>query len=137
MPPCPVGEYSPGYGPRCRAGCKWDDRMKVGRQQVGTVEVFTPIGPLVDQEADNFFTPLLERVRSSNPRVVVSLREVPYMDSGAIEGLLSASDELSDRAANLKLADVPPTCREILDLTGVTGRFSFFEGVQDAVRSFL
>ncbi len=59
------------------------------------------------------------------------------MDSVAVEGLLAATDELADRAVNLKLASVPSTCREILELTGVSGRFSFFQDVQDAVRSFL
>jgi anti-anti-sigma factor len=111
--------------------------MKVEKQQVGTVDVFTPVGALVDQDAESFSKLLLQRVRSSNPRVVVSMQEVPYMDSAAIEGLLDATDELADRAANLKLANVPSTCREILELTGLAGRFSYFENVQDAVRNFL
>jgi anti-anti-sigma factor len=111
--------------------------MKIERQQIGTVDVFTPVGALVEAEAEDFSKLLLERVRLPNARVVVSMREVPYLDSGAIEGLLEATEELADRAAGLKLASVPQTCREILELTGVSARFSFFEEVQDAVRSFL
>ncbi len=111
--------------------------MKIERQQVGTVDVFMVVGALVDEDAEHFSKLLLERVTLPNSRVVVAMREVPFMDSGAIEGLLAATDELADRAANLKLANVPQTCREILELTGVSGRFSFFEDVQDAVRSFL
>ena len=111
--------------------------MKIERQQVGTVDVFIVVGALVDEEAESFSKLLLERVKLPNSRVVFAMQEVPYMDSGAIEGLLAATDELADRAANLKLANVPQTCREILELTGVSGRFSFFEDVQDAVRSFL
>ena len=111
--------------------------MRTERQQVGTVDVLTPVGALVDQDAEAFSKILLKRVQSPNSRVVVSLHEVPYMDSTAVEGLLDATDELSDRAASLKLANVPPTCREILELTGVSTKFSFFENVQDAVKSFL
>ena len=111
--------------------------MKVERQNVGTVDVFAPIGALVDQDAESFSKLLLQRVKSSNPRVVVVMQDVPYMDSTALEGLLDATDELSDRAMGLKLASVPPTCREVLELTGLAGRFSFFENVQDAVKSFL
>ena len=111
--------------------------MKVERQQVGTVDVFTPVGPLVEQDAESFSKLLLERVRSPNPRVVVTLREVSYMDSTAMEGLLSTADELADRASSLKLACVPQTCREILELAGVAGRFSLFEDVQGSVRSLL
>ena len=108
--------------------------MKVEQQQVGTVDVFTPVGALVDQDAEGFLKLLLERVQSPNPRVVVSLHEVSYMDSVAIEGLLDATDELAERAASLKLVGVPPTCREIFELTGVSGRFSFFGDVQDAIK---
>lgn len=111
--------------------------MKVERQQVGTVDVFTPVGALADREAESFLKILHERVQSSNPRLVISMQEVPYLDSVAIEGLLAASDELLERAMTLKLASVPTTCREILELTGVAGRFSFFGDVPDAVRSFL
>lgn len=91
----------------------------------------------MDQEAESFLRLLLERVKLPNPRLVVLMQQVPYLDSTAVEGLLAATEELADRATSLKLASVPPVCREILTLTGVSGRFSFFEDVQDAVRSFL
>ena len=111
--------------------------MKVDEQQVGSAEVLSPIGALVDQDGESFSRLLLERVRAPNPRVVVSLQDVPYVDSVALEGLLDATDELAQRATTLKLVRVPPACREILELTDVAGKFSFFESVQDAVRSYL
>jgi anti-anti-sigma factor len=111
--------------------------MRIERWQVGTVEVFAPVGALVDQDAEDFSNLLFQCIRSPNPRVVISLQEVPYMDSAAVESLLNATDELAVRAASLKLVGVPPTCREIFELTGVSGRFSFFENIQDAVKSFL
>ena len=76
-------------------------------------------------------------LRSSNPRVVVVLKEVQYVDSIALEGLADASDELSTRAMQLKLVQVPSICRETIELTGLAGRFQFFDEVQDAVKSFL
>ncbi len=65
------------------------------------------------------------------------MHEVPYVDSEALEGLLQATDELADRASALKLAAVTSTCREVFELTDLSDRFRFFNGVQDAVRSFL
>lgn len=111
--------------------------MKIERQQVGTVDVLTPIGALVDEDAEEFSRILLEHLSSANPRVVVALQEVPYMDSVAIEGLLNTADELSYRATGLKLVHVSPTCREILELTGHSEKFRFFSEVQDAVKSYL
>lgn len=111
--------------------------MKVEQQRVGTVDVFTPLGALVDEDAEEFSRVLLERLRSPNPRVVVSLQDVPYMDGIALEGLLVAADDLMERATSLKLVNVTPTCREILELTALAGRFRFFQDTEDAVKSFL
>lgn len=111
--------------------------MKIDEQHVGSADVLFPIGALVDQDGEEFSKLLMQRVTSSNPRVVVALQEVPYVDSIALEGLLDATDELAHRATTLKLVCVPPACREILELTDVSAKFSFFENVQDAVRSFL
>jgi anti-anti-sigma factor len=111
--------------------------MKIERHRMGTVEVLTPSGPLVDEDAVKFGKLLRERLASPNPRLCAAMHEVPYMDGQALEGLLDAADELNDRALVLKLAGVTPTCREILELTGLASRFRYFKDVQDAVRSFL
>ena len=109
--------------------------MKIERQRVGTVEVCTPFGPLVEEDAQEFVEALIERLRGPNPRVVVSLHEVPYVDSIALEGFADAADELDDMASRLKLVQVTPSCREAMELTGLASRFQFFEEVGDAVRS--
>jgi len=111
--------------------------MRIEQQQVGTVDVFTPMGPLVDHDGETFSKVLLARVKSPNPRIVLAMQDVPYADSSALEGLLDATDELRDGASSLKLAGVTPTCREIFELTGLSTRFRFFKDVQDAVKSFL
>ncbi len=111
--------------------------MKIEHQQVGSVDVLTPVGALVDQDGEGFSKALLHRVKAANPRVVVAMHEVPYVDSMALEGFLNATDELQGRASTLKLAAVTPTCREIFELTGSSARFRFFKDVQDAVKSFL
>jgi anti-anti-sigma factor len=111
--------------------------MKLEQRTVGTVEVLSVVGALVDQDAESFSQQLLGLARSTNPRVIVWLHEVPYLDSAAIEGLLTAADELEGRAMSLKLVAVSSTCRETLELTGVSNRFSYFKDVQDAVKSFL
>lgn len=111
--------------------------MKLERQDIGTVEILSPQGVLADDDAVQFADVLTERMARPNPRVAVSLREVPYMDSVALDALVATADELMDRGGRLKLVAVSPTCREILELTGLSGRFQFFEDPNDAVRSFL
>lgn len=111
--------------------------MKTERQTIGSVEVLTPAGPLVDEDAGSFCAMLLERLTSPNPRVVLAFHEVPYVDSKAMEGLLDACDELKACGMSLKLAGVTPTCREIFEITCLASEFRFFNDVQDAVRSFV
>ncbi|MHC4064009.1 MAG: STAS domain-containing protein [Planctomycetota bacterium] len=111
--------------------------MKIERQEVGTVEILAPQGVLAEDDASEFSALVQERLAGANPRIVISLHEVPYMDSAALNGLVQAADEMIDRGTRLKLVSVSATCREILELTGLSRRFQFFEDPQDAVRSFL
>ncbi len=111
--------------------------MKLERQEIGTVEVLSPQGVLADDDAEEFSNLLNQRLDGPNPRVAVSLREVAYMDSVALDGLVAAADSLIHRGSRLKLVAVSATCREILELTGLSGRFQFFEDPNDAARSFL
>ena len=111
--------------------------MKIDYQSFGTVDVCRPIGALVDEDAERFGAELLAWTEGSNPRFVVGMEEVAYMDSVALEGLLSASEVLQSRGVRLKLVGVPPACREVFEITGLSNRFQFFERVEDAVRSFL
>lgn len=110
--------------------------MKIEQQQVGSVTVLTVKGALVEDDATRFGTEL-GRAIGSNARLVLDLHEVPYVDSTAIEGLLDAADALDERSVRLRLTSVTPTVREVLQLTGTSQRFEFFEKVEDAVRSFL
>lgn len=111
--------------------------MKIERHKIGTVEVCTPLDALADEGAAQFTETLQSCLNSPNPRLVIAMNEVGYMDSTALEGLVDAANDLNERSAQLKLSGVTPTCREILELTGLSGRFQFFEDVNDAVRSFL
>jgi len=111
--------------------------MKVDRQRVGTVDVLSPIGALADADADGFAGVLRSRLDAVNPRLVVDMHEVPYMDSIALEKFLDVAEDLQSRGAHLKLCAASPTCREILELTGLASSFQFFDSIEDAVRSFL
>ena len=111
--------------------------MKIDRRRVGTVDIHTPLGPLVDDGAAALVDVLNQTLAAPNARVVLAMDEVGYMDSAALEGLLSAAEALSERNMNLKLAGLTPTCREVLELTGLSRHFQLFNDVESAVRSFL
>lgn len=111
--------------------------MKIEQQKIGTVDIFIPNGALVDQDVETFIHQLSNQLETGNPRMVLSMQEVPYMDSAAMEGFLDISEIMKHQAVEMKLAQVTPTCREIFELTGLSGHFRFFEDIQDAVKSFI
>ena len=71
--------------------------MKLERQEIGTVEILILQGPLADDDAEEFSGLLQQRLSEPNPRVAVSLRDVAYVDSAALNGLVAAADTLIDR----------------------------------------
>ncbi len=111
--------------------------MKIESQKVGSIDVHTPTGPLVDEDAGVFRSMLMAQLEAPQPRFAIALQDVPYMDSTALEALLDAADAMNEQNQQLKLVSLSPTCREILELTGLSGRFQVFENAQDAVRSFM
>lgn len=70
-------------------------------------------------------------------RVVIDLSAAPYVDSVGLEALLDLSDQLEACGQTLRLACVSATVREVLDITGLTHRFEYFDDTNTAVRSFL
>lgn len=111
--------------------------MKITTKRVGTVDVLKPHGPLADDDAGVFMETVKTRLSGANPRFVVDLGEVPYLDSRGIEGLVDIARDLQQRGGRLRLASVAQTCREVLDITGHADEVEFFQDSQDAVRSFL
>jgi anti-anti-sigma factor len=109
--------------------------VKIDRFQHGSVQVFVPHGPVTEDETST----LRDTVTAQNdcPRIVLSLREVPYFDSQGIELLLDLSDQFYASGGRLRLAEVDECCSEILHLTGHLEEFEIHETIDGAVRSLL
>lgn len=111
--------------------------MNIEVKRLGTVDVIAPHGPLVDEDAETLIAAVQKRLATPNPRFVLDLADVPYLDSRGIEGIVEAADDLRQRGGRLRLAAVSATCREILELTGQSRRVEYFDDAHTAVRSFL
>jgi stage II sporulation protein AA (anti-sigma F factor antagonist) len=111
--------------------------MDIHEQRHGAVTVVKPQGPLVLAEADQFSRHIGDVMLRSLGRFVIDASAVPYVDSQGLEALVKATDELSSSGRSLRLCGAGETIREVLDLTGLTDRFEYYEDVTTAVRSFL
>ena len=111
--------------------------MDIQEQRHGAVTVVKPQGPLVLAEADQFFTHISDVMLRSLGRCVIDASAVPYVDSQGLEALVKATDDLAASGRALRLCGAGETIREVLDLTGLSDRFEYYEDVNTAVRSFL
>ena len=60
-----------------------------------------------------------------------------YLDSLGLEALWDLSDRQRENGQTVKLAGVGELCREIFELTGMSGKLDMFDTAENAVRSFL
>ena len=109
----------------------------ITEQRHGAVAVLKPDGPCIQEQAQSLNESALPKARPLMGRLVVDLSASPYVDSLGLETLLDLADEVDKCGQTLRLAGVSATVREVLDLTGLTGRFEFHEDTNLAVRSFL
>jgi anti-anti-sigma factor len=111
--------------------------MEIQVQQIGAVTILKPVGPLAGADAEQVRSRAVQDATAALGRVVLDASDVPFLDSLGIESLLDIGDELARGGRSLKLCSTNETVRAVLDLTGVTSSFEFFEDVNAAVRSFL
>lgn len=111
--------------------------MEIQEQRQGAVTVLKPSGPLNQDDAEQFRQKVSATLGRSMGRLVVDATAVPFADSRGLEVLVEASHQLEDSGQVLRLSGVGPTLREVLELTGLSTRFEFFEDANQAVRSFL
>lgn len=111
--------------------------MKINEQQQGAVTVLKPDGALVGADAKSFATALAAAVGVHLGRCVVDLSAVPFVDSGGLEALLDATDDMARGGRALKICSVNKTIRQVLELTGIVSHFDHYDDANSAVRSFL
>ena len=109
--------------------------MKIDRFQHGSVLVLVPHGPVTEEEIE----PLQDALddAADSPRLVLSLRDVQYLDSKGLEALLDTSRRFDQQGKRLRLAEIEDCCREMLYLTDHLDSFEIHPTIDDAVRSLL
>jgi anti-anti-sigma factor len=66
---------------------------------------------------------------------VVDLREVPFVDSAALEYLLGLQEALSERLGQVKLSGADATVAKILEITRLENAFESYPDATEAVRA--
>ena len=99
--------------------------------------VLKPMGPLTAAEASQFRATAQQAVSKSVGRVVIDASAIAFVDSQGIEALVDLTEQLGESGRALKLCATTDTLREVLELTGWSDAFEYFDDVNTGVRSFL
>ncbi len=110
--------------------------MKIDSQTHGLVTVLIPNGALVEGDVETFNAAVEEAATRRSGRVVIDLRQVPYLDSAGIEALLSVFSKRRSPLTRPRIARLTDTCREALDLTDVLSKLDVYDTVENAIRSY-
>lgn len=86
--------------------------------------------------ADTLLETLHVQVEAGRTRVVADLSGVGYTSSAGLRALLATVKEARRRGGDLRLADVQPNVRKVLDLSGFTSIMKLYDDVDAAVESF-
>ena len=111
--------------------------MQIAERTIGDVTILDLKGPLVEGEGDDAFRDAVNRlVDLGRMQVLVNMAEVLYIDSTGLGVLASKYVTLHRRNGRLKLCNISPRTRRVLETTKLLKVFDVFETEADAIDSF-
>ena len=111
--------------------------MEIHEQRQGAVTILKPMGALIEPESRLFKEQALKTLNKSLGHVLVDSSAIPFLDSTGIEALVDLTEQLSQSGRALKLCAANETLKKVLELTGWSHAFEYFDDVNAGVRSFL
>ena len=106
------------------------------RSRQGAVDVITGDVPLNVDTCGDFQQQIEACLNRGQPRLVIDLRDVPFIDSAGLELLLDIQDRCVQSGGTCKLAAPNPLCTDILTATAVGLEFETYPDAIEAAGSF-
>ena len=111
--------------------------VSVTTRQVGDVSVLDISGRITLGEGSSVLRESLREYASAkNPKVLLNLEEVSYIDSSGIGELVSGFTNIQESGGNLKLLKLTKRVRDLLQITKLYTVFEIFDDEADGIRSF-
>lgn len=110
--------------------------MEIRIESTERSSIVTIEGSVDGLTAETLLTTLRTYVEEGHVRLVADLSRVAYTSSAGLRAILATVKEARARGGDLRLADVNPNVRRVLELSGFTQILKLFDGVPAAVASF-
>jgi anti-sigma B factor antagonist len=102
----------------------------------GAVDIISGDEPLQYESCDRFLGTVEPILRRGQPRLVIDLGRISFVDSAGLETLLEVRDRCAQRGGVCKLAAANALCRDILAATGIGNEFEVADSLIDGAGSF-
>ena len=111
--------------------------MNVSRSQHGQVIILVVQGPLVEEHLEDLDAQLDNAVKEGVVRIVLDLKETPFIDSAGLERIQDMVSDMGKRGGDVRIASLNDVCRDIFSATRMESFVQVYEDRESAVRSLL
>jgi anti-anti-sigma factor len=99
------------------------------------VTVVSVTGELTSEGTETFRRQIEERLERKVWFFVIDLQQTTFVDSKGLETLIWVQEQCDERLGQVRLCNPDETCRKILQVTRLDGRFDVFADVTEAVKT--
>lgn len=110
--------------------------MQISIVQHDHVTVVAIAGSIDALTADALVTALLDELQAGRTCLVADFAAVEYTSSAGLRVLLTTLKDARQRGGDLRLADIRPNVRQVLELSGFTSILKCFPARDAAIASF-
>ena len=109
--------------------------MNVRCEDYDHVTVVSVAGEFNADATENFRKQIDERLERKVRFFVIDLQQTNFVDSKGLESLIWVQEQCDERLGQVRLCNPDDTCRKILQVTRLDGRFDVFADVTEAVKT--
>lgn len=111
--------------------------LKLATRQVGDVVVIDADGKITLGEGASLFRDkLIELQKQAEPKLLLNLEKVSYLDSSGLGELVSGYNSIMEVGGCLKLVNLNKRIQDLLQITKLYTVFDVFDDEASALRSF-
>ena len=109
--------------------------MNIRCEDYDHVSVISITGELSADATEGFRKQIGERLDRKVRFFVIDLQQTTFLDSKGLESLVWVQEQCDERLGQVRLCNPDDTCKKILQVTRLDGRFDVFADVTEAVKT--
>ena len=107
--------------------------LKIEKRRVDGITIVSCEGRIMFGNEANALRDFLKQVLTENPRLVLNLSGVTYIDSGGLGTLVGVYSSARGAGADIKLTGLGQRLRDVLQITKLATVFEVFDSEQEAL----